>query len=82
MNNTKAAIEEIHRQQAQGCCICAKVQWAEEGEASTKYFFNLEKSKGQSRSFSAIRTVNGILFLSRFSLMYPQAIYRLLLLNK
>ena len=64
LNDTKAALEAIHRERARGCRIRANVQWAEEGEASTKYFFNLEKSRGQSRLFSAIRTVNGLIVTS------------------
>ena len=64
LNDTKAAIEAIHTERARGCRICANVQWAEEGKASTKYFFNLEKSRGQSRLFSAIRTVNGLIVTS------------------
>ena len=31
--DTKADLEEAHRQRARGCCMRANVQWAEEGEA-------------------------------------------------
>ena len=57
--DTKSELEEALRHQARGCRIRANVQWAEEGEASTAYFLNLEKSKGQGRLFSAIRTLSG-----------------------
>ena len=46
----------------------AACQVAEEGEASTAYFFNLEKKQGQARLFTAITTVSGVIVKS-FSLI-------------
>ena len=37
----------------------ADIQWAEEGEASTAYFSNLERRRGASRLFTALRTLSG-----------------------
>ena len=63
LHDIKADLEEAHRQQAQGCHIRTKIQWAEEGEVSSAYFFNLEKKQGHARLITAIRTLGGRLFL-------------------
>ena len=57
--DTKAELEEAHRQKARGARIRAKVQWAEEGEISSAYFFRLEKKRGEQRLFTAIKDVSG-----------------------
>ena len=57
--DTKADLEDAHRQQARGCRMQANIQWAEEGEASTAYFSNLERRRGASRLFTALRTLSG-----------------------
>ncbi|CAB4002701.1 Hypothetical predicted protein [Paramuricea clavata] len=43
IEDVKSELEAAHRDQARGARIRANVQWAEEGEASTKYFFGLER---------------------------------------
>jgi hypothetical protein len=45
--DAKADLEHTHRQQSCGAQICSNVQWPKEGEASTAYFFHLEKKLGQ-----------------------------------
>ena len=37
--DTRAELEDLHRHQSRCACIRSKVQWAEEGESSTSYFF-------------------------------------------
>ena len=59
VSDTKAKLAEAHRQQARGARIRAKVQWAEEGEASTSYFFRLEKKRGRRKMFHSIRNLAG-----------------------
>ena len=59
LTDVRSELEDAHRQQAKGCRIRANVQWAEEGEASTSYFFKLEQWHKQSWLFSAIRTAGG-----------------------
>ena len=44
--------------------IRSKVQRAEEGEASTSYFFRLEKRNGERRLFSAFRSMCGVIVSS------------------
>ena len=39
-------IEEIYEKQAEGARIRTKCLWCEEGEKSSKFFLNLEKSRG------------------------------------
>ena len=59
ISETKARLATAHQQQARGARIRAQVQWAEEGEASTSYFFRLEKKRGQRKLFHAIRNLAG-----------------------
>ena len=59
LTDVSSELQNAHRQQARGCRIRANVQWAEEGKASTSYFFKLEQRHGQSRLFSAIRAAGG-----------------------
>ena len=60
LSETKSELEELHRQRARGCCLWAGMQWAEEGKASTTYFFNLERKRGQEHPLYAIRTLGGL----------------------
>lgn len=49
-SDTQAELEELLRQKATGCRLRANVQWAEEGEAPTAYFYNLERKRGDRKS--------------------------------
>ena len=68
IDDAKTELQQLHCQQARGCRIRANIQLAEEVEASTAYFFNLEKKQGQARLFTAITTVSGVIVKS-FSLI-------------
>jgi len=46
----------ILRIELDGIIMRAKAQWVEEGEKSTRYFMNLEKSKGTKKSITKILT--------------------------
>ena len=47
--------------EAKGAQLRARVQWAEEGETSSKYFLRLEKSKGQSKLIRRVRQPDGVI---------------------
>ena len=55
----KAELISALETEARGAQIRARVQWAEEGEKSTKYFLRQEKIRGQHRLISAIRRSDG-----------------------
>ncbi|CAB4040946.1 Transposon TX1 uncharacterized 149 kDa, partial [Paramuricea clavata] len=59
IEDVKRELEAAHRDEARGARIRANVQWAEEGEASTKYFFGLERKRGQSRIFTSVKNMAG-----------------------
>lgn len=59
IDDAKDNLEHAHRQQSRGAQIRSNVQWAEEGEASTEYFFRLEKKRGQQRLITSIKNVGG-----------------------
>ena len=62
--DTRAELEDAHRQQSRGACIRSRVQWAEDGEASTRYFFRLGKRRSALRLFAAIKTLACVLVSS------------------
>ena len=43
-NNAKTAIRELESYKTKGAIIRSKIQWVEEGEQSSQYFFGLEKN--------------------------------------
>ena len=45
-HNIKNKIEEIYEKKVEGARIRSKCLWYEEGEKSSKFFFNLEKRRG------------------------------------
>ena len=51
-----AAIDQID---AEGARVCSRVQWAEEGEASSSFFLRSEKKKGTDAWISAVKNANG-----------------------
>jgi hypothetical protein len=59
IEDVKSELEAAHRDEARGARIRANVQWAEEGEASTKYFFGLERKRGQRRIFTSVKNMAG-----------------------
>ena len=59
IEDVKSELEAAHRDEARGVRIRANVQWAEVREASTKYFFGLERKRGQRRIFTSIKNMAG-----------------------
>ena len=53
------SIADMNKTAAKGSRVRARVKWAEEGEASTKYFFPLEKKRGVDQWCSALRKEDG-----------------------
>ena len=60
ISETKEDLAAAHKMQAPGAPIRAQVQWAEEGEASTAFFFRLEKKRGKRRIFHSTRNVGQV----------------------
>jgi endonuclease/exonuclease/phosphatase family metal-dependent hydrolase len=54
IDTIKEELEAIYKEEAQGAIIRSRTQWAEEGEKSTAYFFNLEKSNATKRNIRKI----------------------------
>ena len=47
-DNLKTELQQIYEAKGKGAILRSKVRWVEQGEKSTKYFFNLEKRNLQS----------------------------------
>ena len=54
IHQLEESLKAIHYQEAEGIKIRSRVQWYEEGEKSTKYFHNLEKSNAKNKSWEKI----------------------------
>ncbi len=52
-------INNYYKEKQDGCILRSKTQWVNEGERSTKFFFNLEKSKQSNNVIKEIKDTNG-----------------------
>ncbi len=52
-------INEYYKDKDDGYLIRSKIKWIEEGEKSTKFFFNLEKSRQSNNVIRQIKDKNG-----------------------
>ena len=59
IKNLEKTIKEIYEKKAEAARIRSKCKWYEEGEKSSKYFFQLEKSNGQDKLWSRIKCEDG-----------------------
>ena len=57
-----ARIADFDCLKVKGARIRARVQWAEEGEMSSRYFYRLEKKRGTEQWIDAIRGTDGKVF--------------------
>ena len=55
-------VAELDLIEAQGVKVRSRVQWAEEGETSSRHFLRLEKQRGASDWISAMRALDGSVF--------------------
>ena len=58
--NVLARIVGFDRLKAEGTHVRARVQWAEEGEMSSRYFLRLEKKQGANQWIAAMRGADGV----------------------
>ena len=55
----KQRLKEIEENEMIGAAIRSRTEWREKGEKPTKFFFNLEKQKGEEKQLNEIRDENG-----------------------
>ena len=58
--NALVKLGKLDLEAANGARVRSRVQWAEEGETSSKYFFRLEKKNKAEQWISALKDVDGI----------------------
>ena len=56
---TEFKIKTYYENKTEAAKIRSRVKWAEDGEKSTKFFFDLEKKNGQNKLWNRIKTLNG-----------------------
>ena len=59
IEDVESELEAAHRDVERGARIRANVQWAKEGEASTKYLLGLERKRDQRRIFTSVKNMAG-----------------------
>ena len=59
LNRTITDLESLKDEQMQGTIFRSGARFYNEGEAATKYFYNLEKSKSGAKSMSSLLTKSG-----------------------
>ncbi len=57
--NIQCKIRDYYKEIDDGYLIRSKIRWVEEGEKSSKYFFNLEKSRQSSNVIRQIKDSDG-----------------------
>ena len=60
----KMKLERISLHKTEGAMIRSKSRWCEQGERSTRYFFNLEKRNHSNKYITKLRVENGTLTAS------------------
>ncbi len=55
----KEQLNEVYYNKSKGYQIRSRAKWVEEGEKSTKYFLNLEKSRQTSNCINSLKDCNG-----------------------
>ena len=58
-NDLEQKIKEIYIDKTEAAIIRSKCRWFKEGEAPSKYFFQLEKSNGEKKLWNRIKKENG-----------------------
>ncbi len=58
-NKLESKIKEYYSEKDDGYMLRSKYKWVNEGEKSTSYFFNLEKTRQSGNTIKRIRDVNG-----------------------
>jgi len=77
----KEELKLIYNKEAQGAIIRSRTQWVEEGEKSTAYFFNLEKSNAIKKNIRKIKDNNKEISDQESILIYIENYYKNLYKN-
>ena len=58
-DNLKRELQLIEREKIEGLIVRSRVQWHEDGEKSTRYFMNLEKSNSVKKHMRKLKIHDG-----------------------
>ena len=59
INILQSKLQRIYEEKADGTRVRSRIQWWEEGEKSTKYFYQLEKKRGKDQMWDKILNDSG-----------------------
>ena len=63
--DAEAKLDKLIKLEIQGVITRSKIQWTEEGERSTKYFFGLEKCRAKKKTISKLVDSENIILSSQ-----------------
>ena len=72
VENIKSKLQKIYEEKAEGVRIRSRVQWWEEGEKSTRYFYQLEKEREKDQLWDQILDEDGKLLCDTKSIQNRQ----------
>ena len=58
INQTKETLNDLIKKRTQGAIVRSRIQWYEEGERNSRYFFNLEKRNSNLKSINRLELEN------------------------
>ena len=61
LNLIEAELDNIHKLRTKGAILRSKIKWAEEGEKSTSYFLNLEKTQQCNKVITQLIVENNVI---------------------
>lgn len=65
VKRVKSRLADIEKQEIEGIAVRSRADWAEQGEKSTKYFFDMEKERAKLKQISHIKLNDGTIVDSR-----------------
>ena len=68
-DNLKTELQQIYEAKGKGAILRSKVRWVEQGEKSSKYFFNLEKRNFNRKVITEIRREDGKTLLEEHEIL-------------
>ena len=68
-DNLKTELQQIYEAKGKGAILRSKARWVEQGEKSTKYFFNLEKRNFNRKVITEIRREDGKTLLEEHEIL-------------
>ena len=75
IQNIRPRLKRIMQYKTKGAILRSKVRWYEDGERSTRYFYNLEKRNHEKKTIAKLKRSNGTVTSDQFENLREQMEY-------